>query len=115
MGRRRFCRCRPASPRAAIGFLLHAAQIDGAKLGARRNLTMPGLSVTVAEQIAALRKVAGESVAALIRPQADATIAGIVEGWARNFAADRALSLGFKPDASFEEIIRIYLADELGR
>ena len=49
-----------ASPRAAIGFLLHAATLDTAQLGARRNLTMPGLSATVGEQIAALRKVAGE-------------------------------------------------------
>ena len=49
-----------ASPRAAIGFLLHAAKLDTAKLGARRNLSMPGVSATVGEQIEALRKVAGE-------------------------------------------------------
>jgi nucleoside-diphosphate-sugar epimerase len=91
-----------ASPRAAIRFLLHAAQLDTAALGARRNLTMPGLSVTVAEQIAALRRVVP-----------DPAIAAIVNGWARNFDASRSLALGFKPDASFEEIIRIYQEDEL--
>src|SRR5271154_5945456 len=48
-----------ASPRSAVGFLLHAATIDLAPLGARRNLTMPGVSVTVAEQIEALRATAG--------------------------------------------------------
>jgi hypothetical protein len=47
-----------ASPRAAVGFLVHAATIDGAKVDPRRNLTMPGLAVTVAQQIEALRKVA---------------------------------------------------------
>jgi len=31
-----------ASPRAAIGFLVHAASLDTAQLGARRSLTMPG-------------------------------------------------------------------------
>ena len=46
-----------ASPRAAIDFLLHAAKLDTAKLGARRNLSMPGISATVGEQIEALRKV----------------------------------------------------------
>jgi nucleoside-diphosphate-sugar epimerase len=104
-----------ASPRAAVGFLVHAATLDLAKLGARRNLTMPGLSVTVAEQIEALRTVAGDAAVALIREEPDETIRGIVAGWARKFDPKRALELGFEPDASFEEIIRIYQQDELGR
>jgi nucleoside-diphosphate-sugar epimerase len=101
-----------ASPRAAIGFLMHAMKLDTGQLGARRNLSMPGLSVTVAEQIEALRKVAGEKAVKLIRRQPDATIMRIVEGWPRNFDTKRALSLGFRADASFEDIIRIHLADE---
>ena len=102
-----------ASPRAAIGFLLHAAKLDTANLGARRNLSMPGISATVGEQIDALRKVAGEKAARLIRRQPDATIMRIVEGWPQNFDARRALALGFQADKSFEEIIRIHVADEL--
>jgi nucleoside-diphosphate-sugar epimerase len=101
-----------ASPRAAIGFLLHSLKIKTEELGTRRNLSMPGLSVTVAEQIEALRKVAGEKAVKLIRRQPDATIMRIVEGWPRNFDTKRALSLGFRADTSFEEIIRIHLADE---
>jgi D-erythronate 2-dehydrogenase len=102
-----------ASPRAAIGFLLHAAALDTARLGARRNLSMPGVAATVGEQIAALRKVAGEKAAKLIRREPDATIMRIVEGWPRNFDPQRALSLGFRADRSFEEIIRIHIEDEL--
>ena len=102
-----------ASPRAAVEFLLHAATIDGGRLGTRRNLSMPGVSVTVGEQIAALRKVAGEDAARRIRRQPDATIMRIVEGWPRNFDARRASELGFKADSSFEEIIRIHIEDEL--
>ena len=104
-----------ASPRAAIGFLLHAAKLDTAKLGARRNLSMPGVSATVGEQIEALRKVAGEKTARLIRREPDATIMRIVEGWPRNFDTKRALALGFRADASFEEIIRIHIEDEVQR
>jgi nucleoside-diphosphate-sugar epimerase len=104
-----------ASPRAAIGFLLHAARIDAAQLGARRNLSMPGVGATVAEQIEALRRVAGDRVARLIRRQPDPAILRIVEGWPRNFAAQRALALGFRADTSFEEIIRIHIEDELQR
>jgi D-erythronate 2-dehydrogenase len=102
-----------ASPRSAVGFLLHAATIDGDRLGARRNLSMPGVSVTVGEQIAALRKVAGEGVVARIRREPDPAIIRIVEGWPRNFDTSRALGLGFKADASFEAIIRTHIDDEL--
>ena len=104
-----------ASPRAAIGFLLHAATIDTARLGTRRNVSMPGISATVGEQIEALRKVAGDKAVRLIREEPDATIMRIVEGWPRNFAPRRALELGFRADASFDEIIRIHLEDELKR
>jgi nucleoside-diphosphate-sugar epimerase len=104
-----------ASPRAAVGFLLHAAKLDTAQLQNRRNLSMPGISATVGEQIEALRKVAGDKVARLIRREPDPTIMRIVEGWPRNFDAKRALSLGFRADKSFEEIIRIHLEDELQR
>jgi D-erythronate 2-dehydrogenase len=103
-----------ASPRAAVGFLLHAAALDLAKVGPRRALTMPGLAVTVGEQIAALRKVAGDKVVARIRRQPDPFIEAIVAGWPRNFTPKRALALGFKADASFEDIVRHHIEDELG-
>jgi len=103
-----------ASPRAAVGFMLHAAALDLARLGWRRALTMPGLAVTVGEQIAALRNVAGDRVVARIRRVSDPFVESIVAGWPRKFAPTRALELGFKADASFEEIIRIHIEDELG-
>ena len=103
-----------ASPRAAVEFMRHAATLDTAKVGPRRALTMPGLAITVAEQIAALRKVAGDKVAARIRREPDPFIQNIVAGWPRRFAAARALELGFRPDASFEEIVRFHIEDELG-
>jgi nucleoside-diphosphate-sugar epimerase len=103
-----------ASPRSAVNFLIRAATIDGAELGPRRNLTMPSVSVTVAEQIEALRRVAGDRVAARIRREPDPTIMRIVEGWPRRFDARRARSLGFQAEESFDEIIRIHIEDELG-
>jgi nucleoside-diphosphate-sugar epimerase len=103
-----------ASPRAAVGFLVHAAGLDGETVGPRRNLTMPGVSVTVGEQIAALARIAGPDVAARIRREPDETIARIVSGWPRNFTAKRAHDLGFRAETSFEDIIRIHIEDELG-
>ena len=103
-----------ASPRAAVEFLRHAATMDLAAVGPRRALTMPGVAATVAEQIAALRAVAGDTVVARIKHEPDPFVEKIVAGWPRRFDAKRALALGFKPDASFEAIVRIHIEDELG-
>ena len=104
-----------ASPRSAVGFLLHAGTMDLQSLGARRNLSMPGMSVTVGEQIAALQRVAGKSVVARINRQSDPVITGIVSGWPRDFVTARALGLGFTTaEQTFDDIIRIHIEDELG-
>lgn len=103
-----------ASPRSAVNFLIHAATLDVSQVGPRRNLTMPSVSVTVAEQIEALRRVAGERYVARIHQELDPTIMGFVEGWPRRFDARRAESLGFRAERSFDEIISIYIEDELG-
>jgi nucleoside-diphosphate-sugar epimerase len=102
-----------ASPRAAVGFLLHAAALPTDSLGARRSLTMPGVCASIGEQIAALKRVAGERATQLIRHEPNATIMRIVSGWPQSFDAQRALSLGFRADASFDDIIRIHIEDEL--
>lgn len=102
-----------ASPRSAVGFLVHAATMDTSKIGPRRALTMPGYSCTVAEQIETLRKVAGENVVKRIKRVPDPVIDGIVAGWPRNFDPQRALALGFKAESNFEEIIRVHIEDEL--
>jgi len=103
-----------ASPRAAVGFLLHAATIESGALGDRRCLTMPGVSVTVAEQIEALRRVAGEEAVRRVRRELDEAVMRIVDGWPRSFDARRARELGFRAETDFDEIVRVYVEDELG-
>lgn len=102
-----------ASPRAATGFLLHAAEIDTGSLGQLRTITMPGLSATVGDQIEALRRVAGDAATQLIRREPNETIANIISGWPQGFDTRRAEALGFHAEASFEEIIRVHIEDEL--
>lgn len=104
-----------ASPRSATGFLTHAATLDTDLLQGRRALNLPGVSCTVAEQIEALRDLAGNDVVKLIKPQPDPVVEKIVEGWPRNFTPERALALGFKAESSFKEIIQVYLDDDLKR
>ncbi len=103
-----------ASPRAAVGFLVHAGELDAGKLGPRVNLTMPGVCCTVAEQIAALRRIAGDKAVSRIRREPDPLVASIVAGWPSRFDPARALALGFRAEASFDDIIRVHIADELG-
>lgn len=100
-----------ASPRAAVGFFLRAATMDLAVLGDRRALNMPGLSATVAEQIAALRAVAGQAAVDLIRVEPDETIARIVDTWPQDFVTARAAALGFTAETDFAQIIAAHLAD----
>lgn len=102
-----------ASPRAAVDFLVRAAELDTAALGTRRCLTMPGVSATVGEQIEALRAVGGDEAVARIRREPDETIARIVSGWPGNFDTRRAHELGFRAEQNFEEIVRVYVEDEL--
>ncbi|MGH6675973.1 MAG: D-erythronate dehydrogenase [Xanthobacteraceae bacterium] len=103
-----------ASPRSAVGFLIHAAGLERERLGPRVNLTMPGVACTVAEQIAALRRVAGDKVTSRIRRMPDPLIARIVAGWPRRFEPRRALALGFAAESAFDDIIRVHIEDELG-
>jgi len=102
-----------ASPRSAARFLTHAASMDLSVLGSRRALNMPGVSCTVAEQIEALRTIAGNDAVSLIKPQLDDHIVKIVAGWPRNFDTERSVQFGFESESSFEEIIKIYLEDDL--
>lgn len=104
-----------ASPRSAIGFLIHAANIDIATLNNRVNLSMPGLSATVGEQIAALERVAGANVTKRIRREPDPAIIRIVSGWPSNFDTSRAQSLGFTTaEKTFDDIVKLHIEDELG-
>ena len=102
-----------SSPRSAVSFLLHAAGLDGSAVGPRRNLTMPGVSVSVAEQIDALERVAGPEPVALIREERDDLVASIVSGWPSRFNAERARQLGFVAEPDYDTIIRTHISDEL--
>jgi D-erythronate 2-dehydrogenase len=103
-----------ASPRSAVQFLVHAATLDSEALGHQRSLTMPGVSATVAMEIEALRRAAGDAAVSLINSQPDEAIARIVDGWPRAFDPRRAHALGFRAEQDFDQIVRVYIEDELG-
>jgi nucleoside-diphosphate-sugar epimerase len=102
-----------ASPRSAVGFLIHAAGLTRGQLGPRINLAMPGVCCTVAEQIEALARIAGPKVATRIRREPDELVMRIVGGWAERIDAKRARELGFTTEATFDDIVRAHIEDEL--
>ena len=73
---------------------------------------MPGVCCTVAEQIEALRRIAGDKVAARIRREPDELVARIVAGWPQRFDAKRSVELGFRAENTFDEIIRVHIDED---
>ncbi|WP_373380127.1 D-erythronate dehydrogenase [Cupriavidus nantongensis] len=99
------------SPRAAVAALVNGIELAGERLGNRRVVNLPGLSVTAAGMVDALRRVAGDAVADLVTWQRDERVENIVGTWPAAWNAERALSLGFESDASFDAVIRAYMED----
>ena len=98
------------SPGQAVRNILHGAELPAASLP-RRVLNMPGLSVTVAAMLQALRRVCGDAVADRVRMRPDPAISAIVASWPGAFAAETARALGFTADADFEGIVRAFVAE----
>ena len=76
-------------------------------------MVMPGLAVSVGEMLDALERTAGSNVRQLVRAEPDEMISKIVAGWPRVFEAKRASELGFTSETVFDEIIQVYIDDEL--
>jgi D-erythronate 2-dehydrogenase len=100
-----------ASPAKAIGALLCAATSSDEAWGGATALTMPALTLTVADMAAALTRVAGPQVSALIDWVADPVITRMFATWPARIRADRAARLGLTPDPDFDSVIRAYLAE----
>jgi nucleoside-diphosphate-sugar epimerase len=102
------------SPRNAIANLLVGHEAPAERFGYKRAVNVPGISVTVGEMVAALRRVGGDAAADRVTWQLDAAIDRIVRTWPRDFDPVFARSLGMQADADFDAIIRQYIADEIG-
>lgn len=103
------------SPRGAIQALIAGCELPAQAVADRAPINLPGVSVTVAEMVQALREVAGDEVADRITWQADERVERIVGSWPGRWDTARATRLGLKGDGDFAEIIRAYIADDQPR
>lgn len=116
-GRRTTCPVDPStevalcSPAKAVGALLRAAAASAQDWGDRSAVTMPALTVTVADMAAALERVAGPEVSGLIDWVPDPAVASIVASWPTRVRADRAARLGLTPDPDFDSVVSMHLAE----
>jgi D-erythronate 2-dehydrogenase len=99
------------SPAKAIGALLRAASCSAQAWGGRSAVTMPALTVSVADMAEALERVAGREASGLIDWAPDPEVARMVASWPTRVRADRAARLGLTPDPGFEAVIRMHLAE----
>jgi nucleoside-diphosphate-sugar epimerase len=100
-----------SSPRRTVEGLIAVFEASREAFVGRSALNLPALNVTVRQMLDALEAVAGPDVRARVKLQRDERIAGIVANWPRGASAARAAGLGLLPEASFEDIIRQYIAD----
>jgi nucleoside-diphosphate-sugar epimerase len=101
-----------ASPRNTIAGILSVTQSSKEALAGRTAINLPALTVNVAQMIQALRHVAGEKVADLVRFEPDASIARLIGSWPAHFNCQRTQSLGLIADPSYENIIEQYISDQ---
>ena len=101
------------SPRAVVANLIVGHEAPDTAFAHSRSVNVPGLSIAVSEMVAALRRVAGDEVAARVRWELDPAIDRIVSTWPSNFAPLRGLALGMRADADFDSIVRAYIADDM--
>jgi nucleoside-diphosphate-sugar epimerase len=116
-GERATCPVSPAaeaaliSPARAVAGLLSAATSDDQAWGGRSAVNLPALTVSVAEMVEALERVAGPEASALIDWAPDPVVAAMVATWPARIRADRAARLGLTPDPDFDSVIKMHLAD----
>jgi len=103
-----------SSPRRSLEAILRAAAVDDATWGSRTALTLPALTTTPREMARALDRVAGRPVSDLIDWADDPAIGRIVGSWPARFHTPRAHALGLRAEASFDDIVREYVAGHGG-
>lgn len=103
-----------SSPRRTIEGILRVAAAERGtgqgELDGPLPVNLPGLSVSVAEMLATLREVAGDTVADRVTVAPDPAIEAIVGSWPAVFDHGRAAALGLRPDADFAAVLRDHLA-----
>ena len=100
-----------SSPATVINNLVHAASIDTGNL-VWKTINLPGITITVGEMLAALKRVTDEKTVARVKFVPDESISRIVSTWPGAIDNSRALELAFRADEKFDNFIHQYITDD---
>lgn len=100
------------SPAKVVDAFIHAHDLPATAWGNQRALTLSGITFSVKEGVEALRRIAGDEVAKRVVFKLNERLNTMVRSFPGRFRTDRALAMGFVPDADIESIIRAYIKDE---
>ena len=101
------------SPRRVVEAFRHAEALKPEAWGPHRVVNLPGITGSVAESLQALSRAGGNSARARVEFKHDTFIQDIVDGWANTFATPRGDAMGFSADADLDEIVSVFLEDDL--
>lgn len=99
--------------RATIDNLIRLHEAPSEAIGPDRALNFPSRAVTVAESIAALKRVAGNRKLGPIELAPNPDIQRIVAGWPTDTGWSRAEALGLMREPDLDSVIRAYIEDFL--
>lgn len=100
------------SPRRVVQALVHAAGVPGEAFGGSRSVMLPGITVTVADMLAALRRAGGDAAVARVRREPDPRVEAIVGSWPARFDTAKGERLGFAADADMDAIVAAFIEDD---
>ena len=100
------------SPGKVLDAFVHAHDLPASAWGTNRAISLPGITFSLKEGIEALRRIAGDEVAARVVFQPVERIQNMVKTFPGRFRTDRGIAMGFKADTDIETIVRDYIASE---
>jgi nucleoside-diphosphate-sugar epimerase len=103
-----------SSPRRTLEGILRAAAVSDVAWGSRTAMNLPALATTPQAMADAMDRVAGYAASDLIDWADDPVTGAIVRSWPARVETPRAAALGLRAEASFDDIVRAYLADIRG-
>ncbi len=100
------------SPGKVLDAFVHAHDLPASAWGTNRAISLPGITFSVREGVEALRRIAGDEVAARVVFKPIDRIQNMIKTFPARFNTPRALELGFTADTGIDAILKDYIASE---
>ena len=100
------------SPGKVLDALVHAHDLPASAWGTNRAISLPGITFSVKEGVEALRRIAGDKVAARVVFKPVDRIQNMIKTFPARFETPRAIALGFSADTGIDAILKDYIASE---